>query len=158
MKLVADASSSPAPFAPPVLTRFYARSTGTAGMAKRSNQRLGDLQIAVMQVLWARQRATLSEIRAELERERPIATTTVATVLSRLEQSGFIAHRGGERSRVWTPKITRVDFQRSQARSLIDRLFGGRASDLVAHLVRESEIDDEELAHLRRALSKRGTS
>jgi len=127
-------------------------------MTKKARQHFGDLQLAVMQVLWERRRATLGEIRAELERERPIATTTVATVLSRLDQSGCIAHSGGDRSRVWAPKITRLAFQRTQARSLVDRLFGGRASDLIAHLVREAEIDDDELAHLRRTLEKRGSS
>lgn len=127
-------------------------------MAKNVRQRLGDLQIAIMQVLWDQKHATLSEIRAALERDRPIATTTIATVLSRLEQSGVIAHRGGDRSRVWAPKVSRADFQRAQTRSLVNRLFGGRASDLVAHLVRESEIDDQELAALRRLLKKREPS
>ncbi|OFW06602.1 MAG: hypothetical protein A3H96_13130 [Acidobacteria bacterium RIFCSPLOWO2_02_FULL_67_36] len=127
-------------------------------MSKKTSPHLGDLQIAVMQILWERQRATLGEIRSALRRARPIATTTVATVLSRLEQSGFVEHREGERSRIYVPRIRHEDFQRSQAQGLVDRLFGGRASELVAHLVRESEIDDEELAHLRRLIRKRESS
>ena len=127
-------------------------------MPRPARETLGELQIAIMRVLWERKRATLAEIRAELERERSIATTTIATVLTRLEQSGFIAHQGGDRSRVWVPKIRLADFQRIQARSLVDRFFGGRASDLVAHLVRESEIDEAELATLRKMLRKRSAS
>ena len=125
---------------------------------KKTRQRHGDLQMAVMQILWDRKEATLAEIRAELERTRPTAATTVATVLSRLEQAGSVSYREGDRARVYVPKIPRLELQRSQASSLVDRLFGGRAADLVAHLVRESEIDDAELANLRKLLRKRESS
>ena len=125
---------------------------------KRARQRPGDLQFAVMQILWDRKEASLSEIRADLQRDRPTAATTVATVLSRLEQAGSVGHREGERARIYVPKVPRSDLQRSQAASLVDRLFGGRAAELVAHLVRESEIDDAELAALRKLLRKRESS
>lgn len=127
-------------------------------MAKKIRQRNGDLQIAIMRVLWDRNEATLAEIRAALERDRPTAATTVATVLSRLEQNGSVSHRDGERARVYLPKIPRENLQRSQARGLVDRLFGGRAAELVAHLVRESEIDDAELVNLRKLLRRRSSS
>jgi BlaI family penicillinase repressor len=125
---------------------------------KKTRQRHGDLQIAVMQILWDRKEATLADIRAALERDRPTAATTVATVLSRLELAGSVRHRDGDRARIYEPKIPRVDLQRAQASNLVDRLFGGRAAELVAHLVRESEIDDEELAELRKLLRKREPS
>jgi predicted transcriptional regulator len=125
---------------------------------KKTRQGHGDLQIAVMQILWDRNEATLAEIRAALEHDRPTAATTVATVLSRLEHAGSVGYREGARARVYVPKIPRVDLQRSQTRNLVDRLFGGRAADLVAHLVRESEIDDAELAALRKLLRKRESS
>ena len=141
------------------LTMVGTPGTDRVRMAKKkARQRHGDLQIAVMQILWDRKEATLSEIRADLERDRPTAATTVATILSRLEQAGSVGHREGDRSRVYVPKIPRVDLQRSQAASLVDRLFGGRAAELVAHLVRESEIDDAELAALRKLLRKRESS
>ena len=119
---------------------------------------LGHLQTAVMHILWQRRSATLGEIRAALQRDKPVATTTVATVLTRLEQAGYIEHREGERSRIYAAKIGHADFQRTQTQSLVDRLFGGRAAELVAHLVRESEIDDEELATLRKLIRKREAS
>jgi predicted transcriptional regulator len=87
-----------------------------------------------------------------------VATTTVATVLTRLEGAGYIEHREGDRSRIYAPKIGQADFQRTQTQSLVDRLFGGRAAELVAHLVRESEIDNEELATLRKLIRKREAS
>ena len=141
------------------LTMAGSAGTDRAWMArKKTRQRHGDLQIAIMQILWDRNEATLAEIRTILERDRPTAATTVATVLSRLEQAGSVSHRDGDRARIYTAKIPRVELQRSQAASLVDRLFGGRAVELVAHLVRESEIDDAELADLRKLLRKRQSS
>ena len=115
----------------------------------------GELQLQVMRVLWSRGGgATLAEIREDLEREHRVATTTIATVLSRLEQSGLVEYRGGP-PRVYAAKVGERDVQRTQVQRVIDRLFGGRASELIAHLVRESEIDDEELVRLRRLVQER---
>jgi predicted transcriptional regulator len=119
---------------------------------------LGDLQQAVMEVLWARGEATLAEVKSVLERRRRVATTTVATVISRLEQSGLVSHKEGRRARVYAAAVPRADIERTQVRRLVDRLFGGRSSDLIAHLVRESEIDDDELPRLRALLRKRRPS
>lgn len=123
---------------------------------KRERAPLGTLQQAVMDVLWKRGRATLAEVKADLQRERPIATTTIATVLSRLEQSGLVSHTEEGRARVYSASLPRAEMERAQVRGLVDRLFGGRSVDLIAHLVTESEIDDDELVRLRALLRKRG--
>jgi predicted transcriptional regulator len=77
-------------------------------MSKKSRHApLGDLQHAVMDVLWSRGRATLAEVRSVLEETRPIAATTVATVLTRLEQSGLVSHVEGPRARVYAAAVHR---------------------------------------------------
>ena len=119
---------------------------------------LGDLQLAIMDVLWTRPGATLADIRTALEAERPIATTTIATVLARLERAGLVGHDGADRSRTYRAAARREDMQRSQTRRLIDRFFGGKTSELVSHLVNESDVNEEELARLRRLLRSRKRS
>jgi BlaI family penicillinase repressor len=114
----------------------------------------GDLQLAVMNVLWSRPGATLAEIRSVLEADRSIATTTIATVLGRLESAGVIEHDGVDRSRTYRAVAPRSEMQKTQTRRLIDRFFGGQPSELVSHLVRESEVTGDDLARLRRLLRK----
>ena len=121
---------------------------------KAQTSSLGDLQLAILEVLWARGEATFADIRRDLA-ARAAATTTVATVLGRLERSGLVAHSGGERSRVYRALAPRAAVRTSQARGLIDRLFNGRPSELVSHLVRESDLDETELHELRRLLNSR---
>jgi BlaI family transcriptional regulator, penicillinase repressor len=128
-------------------------------MRRSSNPRpTGDLQLAVLQLLWERGAATLADIRTALASDRPIANTTVATVLSRLEQSGLVSYREGDRSRVYSAAVPQAEMQRVHTRRLVDRLFGGRAADLIAHLVRESEIDEDELTRLRKLVRERRRS
>jgi len=54
---------------------------------------LTGLQIAFLRVLWQRGEASVAEICEALRPERALAQTTVATVLSRLEKRGVVAHR-----------------------------------------------------------------
>ena len=67
---------------------------------KEGRAPLGQLQHAILTVLWDRGAATLAEVKEAIEQDRPIATTTVATVLARLEQSGVVSHTTKGRARV----------------------------------------------------------
>lgn len=116
---------------------------------------MGDLQLAVMRFLWTQGGATLGEVRAALEREHGVALTTVATVLTRLRRSGLVSYRKTARGGIYGAQVPEAEIQKVQTGRLVERMFGGRASDLIAHLVRESEIDDKELTRLRRLLSQR---
>ena len=122
----------------------------------KPHEQLGHLQLQVMRVLWQRGTATLADVRAAIEPQQ-LATTTIATVLARLKHAGLVTYREGP-PRVYSAAVAEEELQRTQARRLVDRLFGGRASDLVAHLVHEFDIDAGELARLRKLLQQRRRS
>ena len=124
-------------------------------MRRKAGGGLGDLQLAVMQILWQRQGASLGEIRAALASSRPLALTTVATVIARLEAAGLVVHGAGAGARVYKAAVAEADVRRADTGRLVDRLFGGRATELIAHLVREADISEEELTELRRLLAAR---
>jgi predicted transcriptional regulator len=119
-------------------------------------QSLGDLQHAIMTVLWERSEATTAEVHDVLRAERGLALTTIATMLRKMEDKGVVAHRSEGRQFVYRPTVTREEIQTSMVGELVERLFGGDATALVAHLVSEHEIDAGELADLRRHLEDRG--
>ena len=118
---------------------------------RRDIPKLGELQLAILEVLWANGDATFADVKRELA-DRGSATTTLATVVGRLEQAGLIAHDGSARFRVYRPLVSRAEVQSAQTRGLVNRLFAGKPSELVHHLVRESEFDPAELSELRRLL------
>ena len=115
-------------------------------------QTLGDLQHAIMAVLWDRGEATTADVHEALHAERGLALTTIATMLRKMEDKGVVAHRAEGRQFVYRPTVTRAAIRESMVGELVERVFGGDAKALVAHLVSEHEIDPKELDELRRRL------
>ena len=113
-------------------------------------QTLGDLQHAIMAVLWDRGEATTADVHQALEEERGLAPTTIATMLRKMEDKGVVAHRAEGRQFVYQPTVTQAEVRESMVGELVERLFGGDARALVAHLVSEHEIDGADLAELRK--------
>lgn len=111
--------------------------------------RLGRVQLAIMQVLWDRKRATAREITDDLNQDQPIAHSTVQTLLRKLEAKGSIKHEQKDRT-FWFMPLVKPDSVRSNAtRDLVDRVFGGSVTGLVAHLLRNETISPAELAEIR---------
>ena len=110
---------------------------------------LGELQHAIMTVLWDRGEATTSDVCEALREERGLAPTTIATMLRKMEDKGVVAHRVDGRQFVYRPAVSEDQVRRSMVGELVGRLFGGDPKALVAHLVSENEIDASELDELR---------
>jgi BlaI family transcriptional regulator, penicillinase repressor len=115
----------------------------------KMNPTLGDLQLAIMRVLWERGCATATDVHAALSDERGLAPTTIATMLTKMEKKGVVRHTVDGRKFVYQPLVTEPQVRRSMVSQLRDRLFGGDTTALVGHLLAEHEIDARELAELR---------
>jgi predicted transcriptional regulator len=113
-------------------------------------QILGELQHAIMTVLWSRGEATTAEVCEALRDERGLALTTIATMLRKMEEKGVVVHRSEGRQFVYRPSVSEDQVRRSMVGELVSRLFAGDPKALVAHLVSENEIDVAELEQLRR--------
>ena len=80
-------------------------------MQKDNN--ISDLQLAVMRVLWRRGEAAVAEVHGDLEPERGLAPTTIATILSRLERRGLVRHSSRGRQYLYAPVISEQEIRRS---------------------------------------------
>ncbi|MGD9253296.1 MAG: BlaI/MecI/CopY family transcriptional regulator [Holophagae bacterium] len=113
---------------------------------------LGDLQHAIMKVLWARNEATVAEVHEALLDDRGLAPTTIATMLRKMEDKGVVAHRVEGRQFVYRPVVSEDQVRSSMVGELLDRLFAGDPAALVSHLVADHEIDETEIERLRTML------
>jgi predicted transcriptional regulator len=123
--------------------------------------RLGDLERAVMEILWdlpaadpARPRPTLTarEVAAALARSRSLAYTTVLTVLDRLERKGLVRRLRDGRAHHYSPMASRAAYV---AELMLEAL--GSASDRDAVLMHfADQVSGEEAEVLRRALGLAG--
>jgi BlaI family penicillinase repressor len=120
-----------------------------------SQHHLGDLQLAIMRVLWGRGEATVADVHEALEPERGLALTTIATMLTKMEKKGVVDHRAEGRRFIYRPLVTESQVRRSMVADLTSQLFRGDVTALVNHLLSEHEIDQEELTQLRELIGAR---
>ncbi|MBO5517293.1 MAG: BlaI/MecI/CopY family transcriptional regulator [Firmicutes bacterium] len=126
---------------------------------KKDINRIPDSELNVMQALWAcgepAGRAQIEEKMQERnDRKEPLAQTTLLTLLSRLEQKGFIKTEKQGRSSVYTPLVTRESYQKAQSRSFVDKLFSGSMSAFASALS-EGGLTEDELKELRKLLEEK---
>ena len=122
--------------------------------AVRKTRSLGDLQIAILRILWLQGEATVADVHRVLHRDRGSAPTTVATMLVKMERRGVVAHRTEGRRFVYRAMVSESEVRRSMVGELADRLFAGNPSALVAHLLSQHEIEPDELDDLRRLIER----
>ena len=111
---------------------------------------LSGLQLDVVRVLWERGEATVQEVTDDVS--PPRALTTIATVLRRLDRQRVVAYRRDGRQYVYRALMSEAEVRRSSVGGVVEALFGGNPSALVAHLVGETErdaLDAETLERLR---------
>lgn len=118
-------------------------------------EHLAELQLVIMHALWERGEATVAEVRESLAPERPLAYTTVGTMLAKLEEKGQVAHRSDGRVNVYRPLLRQDQVSRSMVTDLVDRLFNGDVTQMVCHLLDGSEVTPESLAELKRLIRQK---
>lgn len=116
---------------------------------------LGRVQLVIMQVLWERGRATAREITDAINRREPIAHSTVQTLLRGLEEKGAVSHEARERTFVFFPLVAEHEFKQSATRDVLERVFGGSVSGLVAHLLKNENVSREEVEEIRKLVNRR---
>lgn len=118
----------------------------------RTNQ-LGELQLAILQELWRCGEATVSDVHTALFPTRQLAPTTIATMLKKMEARGLVKHRTEGRRFVYQPAVSEDVVTRSMVADLTERLFEGKATDLVSYLIRE-HIESDELSELNELIAE----
>jgi predicted transcriptional regulator len=122
-------------------------------MARPASSHPTDGELEILRVLWERGPATLGEICDALRRERHVATTTVATMLTVMLDKGLVRRRRAKRGHQWSAVVTHAAAARSMVGKLVDNVFDGSASRLVTHLVEGGKLSDNELAELRKLIN-----
>jgi BlaI family penicillinase repressor len=118
-------------------------------MPRPASQHPTDGELEILRVLWDRQSATLGQVCEALRSERDVATTTVATMLGVMLDKGLVARKKEARGYRWSATVSRDAAAKGMVGKLVDTVFDGSASRLVAHLVEGGKLSSDELAELR---------
>jgi len=113
-----------------------------------------DLQLDVLRELWRRGEGSVADVHAALKQERGLATTTVATLLSRLEKRGLVSHRSEGRKHIYRASVTEPEVQTALLDSVTDGVFGGDVTALVSHLLGARDMSSGDLAAVQQILDR----
>lgn len=117
-------------------------------------ERISEAEHAVMEVLWRKSPLTAAEVCERVCEERGWSLPTVKTLLSRLVAKQAVSTEPDGRRFLYSPAMQRTDYVGSESRRLVDRLFGGRAAPLLAHLVEAEALSDEDITEIERLLKE----
>ena len=112
-------------------------------------QPLTDLQLAILRVLWERDRASVLEITDALRGSRGLAQQTIATILSRLEKRGIVSHTTQQRQYIYRALVSEPDVRRTLLADLTERVFEGDVPALVSQLLSANEMSPGDLARVK---------
>ncbi|TWJ10205.1 BlaI/MecI/CopY family transcriptional regulator [Altererythrobacter ishigakiensis] len=117
-------------------------------------ERISEAEHAVMEVLWDKNPATAADVSNALADERGWSLATVKTLLGRLVHKNAISASPDGRRYLYAPLIARSDYIGTESKRLVDRLFGGRAASLVAHLADQEALTEDDLTEIEALLKE----
>jgi BlaI family transcriptional regulator, penicillinase repressor len=106
----------------------------------------------IMEVLWRESPLTANEVAERVPAGKGWSIRTVKTMLGRLLAKGALTHEEQGRRYLYRPGVRREDYVARESDRLIDRLFGGRVTPLVAHLAERGELSSRDIAEIEALL------
>jgi len=117
-------------------------------------ERISDAEHAVMEVLWEESPLTAQDVTERVAPTRGWSGNTVKTLLGRLLAKNVVAHEEDGRRYLYRPMVARVDYVTHESQRLMDRLFGGRLTPLVAHMAERDELTADDIAEIEALLKE----
>src|SRR5215203_1652666 len=106
-------------------------------------------ELAIMKVIWQLEKATVREVYETLREQRPIAYTTVMTMMNILEEKRYLKKSRLDRAFVYRPSRPQQQVLKQMVTDFVDRVFDGAASGLLVHLARDNKLSKDERKNIR---------
>jgi BlaI family transcriptional regulator, penicillinase repressor len=119
---------------------------------------LTEAELRLMNVLWLKGPGTVQQVLDWLSDKPPLAYNTVLTTIRILERKGYVGHVKDGRAHVYEPLIEREEATRSEIRHLVSRFFRNSHDALLLNILKDDEVEGEELKRLRKMLDESASS
>ena len=115
---------------------------------------LGGTEMEVLREVWALGQATARQVHDRME--RPVAYTTVTTVIKNLADKGYLSYHRDGATFVYTAARPADEVRQSVVASVVDKVFGGSARTLIQTLAGHESLTPADQAEVRRLLDQLG--
>jgi predicted transcriptional regulator len=125
-------------------------------MHGKNTRRLTPLEALIMDAVWDLGEPTVKDVQDRLAPTKPMAYTTVLTMMRILRAKGALESTRKGRSDVYRPVTTRAQAAKGHLREVVDRFFAGSAEHAVAALLKapETKLDREQLGRLAKLIER----
>jgi BlaI family transcriptional regulator, penicillinase repressor len=123
--------------------------------AKKPRKALSELEHLVMAEVWRRDSVTTEELCLALADSHPMKESTARTILSRLEEKGYVSHRVDGRTNVYRGLEVPRNVAASAVRQIVERLCGGSVEQLLVGMVDNDVVDEKELQRMAQRIARR---
>ena len=111
-------------------------------------------ELAIMKVVWQKDEATVRDVYETLRETRPVAYTTVMTMMRILQEKGYLKRATQEKAHVYRPAKPSQQVIGGMVRDFLDRVFDGASDPLLVHLARDNKLTPKQKRLLTRLLDE----
>jgi predicted transcriptional regulator len=119
---------------------------------KKSTDVLTPLELEIMKALWQLGPSNVQAVQQHISKERPLAYTTVQTMLNLLLKKKKVKRKLKEKAYIYQASVTRASAVSRAITDLVDRLFGGSVDGLVMNLMESRKLTAGDLDRLKKTL------
>jgi predicted transcriptional regulator len=112
-------------------------------------------ELAIMKVVWRKDEATVRDVYEALQETRPVAYTTVMTMMRILQEKGYLTKATNDRAHVYRPAKPSQQVIGGMVRDFLDRVFDGASDALLVHLARDNKLTAKQRRIVRQLLDEK---
>lgn len=110
--------------------------------------KLTDSEKTLMEILWEKEKAFMKEILEAYAAPKP-ASTTIATLLKRMQNKDLVGFKLYGNSREYFPKVAKSDYFKDEMTTMIDRFFNSSVTQFASFFTSNSKLTQKDLKELR---------
>ena len=115
--------------------------------------KLTEAEMNLMEIIWSKEKAFMKDILDAYTEPKP-ATTTVATLLKRMQNKNLVGYTLYGNSREYFPKVQKEDYFKDEMSSMIGRFFNNSVSQFASFFTSNTKLSQKELKELREIIDK----
>lgn len=114
---------------------------------------LTPVELELMEILWKLGEGSVHHVMAHLPKLRPLAYTSVSTMLRILQQKNIVGIKKISRQHIYYPLLNKETYATHSIKKIVQQVFSGKSAELVAYLVDKNNLSIEEIQHLQQLLN-----
>lgn len=113
---------------------------------------LTETELLIMSIIWSLKETTVHNILDQLPKEKPLAYTSVSTIVRILEKKGYVHSEKVGRGHVYKVSVSKADYEKKFLKTYIKSLFSNNASSLLKSLLAVEDISAEEFEKIKKLI------